>query len=345
MWEGLSDVRDWAAGIVRATAQPPEWVPIPADRASPPLDGGRLIPNGDYFQVRVLGTHLTYQREWFETYAPVLLVATEFSYDGENVTKPALIGPNMIEQLGRAAPLSTTISGTVVAGPHPLRGDTVTITVALYRVVKANIGAQFIDVVQGAAAVLDLAAGLAPYTALAKVVVSGVSAVTGGEKPLIARRDQFTKVTPGHFALIAPGANVVPENLYVKDGRLLEQVNGQWTDFRRADHVLYSIERVAAADIDVTQLALNRQWLAILDEANRSSTDDIWLSAKTKLSALVSQALTSPDLTFEHAEALEQEWTEKVKARKAKALARAAMGEHEGDSDVARGHALAILDL
>ena len=77
------------------------------------------------------------------------------------------------------------------------------------------MAAGFLDVLEGAAGALDLAAGLLPYTALATVVVRGVTSLTGGERALMARRDQFTAVTATYYALIDPTAEVDPESLHV----------------------------------------------------------------------------------------------------------------------------------
>jgi hypothetical protein len=341
----LNDLKEWIGTFVRAPAQPPLWGRVGAERVDEPVDGARLVADGDYFQIRVQRIHLAYEREWFEKFAPVLLVATEFSYDGQDITRPSVIGPSMIEQLGRAAPLSTTIAGTVVAGPHPMRAGGLSVTVALYRVARGNVVAPFLNVVEGAASALDLTAGLVPYAALARVVVTGVTALAGGDKPLVARRDQFTTVSPAYFALISPVAKVDLDSLYVRAGELMELIGGRMQPFRQADYVLYSIDRVDPKDVDVTQLPLHRQWLTVLDEANKASTAKIWESTKTNLSTLISMAFASPDLTYGHAEALEREWVDKTIQRRDRARARGMLGGPPSGLDQVRTRALAVLDL
>jgi len=248
----LDDLADWVRGLVRAEAQSPLWVVFSTD--PPGTETRRLAPGADYFRVRVHRIHLTYESQWFEKYSPMLLVATEFSYDGENVTHPAVIGPAMIERLGRTAPLSSTIAGSVVAGPHPLREGNVRVTVALHRVVRSNSSGEFLGLVEGAAKALDLIGGLTPYTALAKVVVGGVNALTGGDRALIARRDEFVPVVPSYYALISPTSTVDPRSLVVTNGELAQWTDGQLQPFRSADYVLYSIDRVGMEDIDITRL-------------------------------------------------------------------------------------------
>ena len=113
---------------------------------------------------------------------------------------------------------------------------------------------------------------------------------------------------------------------------------------RGADYVVYSVERVDAADVDVTRLALHRRWLEVLEEANRASTPEIWQSAKIRLSALVGAAFTSPDLTWHHAEQLEGEWTAKALSRRDRARRLGEMGG-PGQLQDARSRALAVLEL
>ena len=338
MSEGLDVLRSWVKGLARQEAEPPQWVRLPG-AGQPPL-----VPGEDYFRVRIRRVAVAYEREWLEKYAPMLVVATEFSYDGETITRPAVIGPSMIEQAGGPAPLSTTIADTVVAGPHPLRAGGVGVTVALHRVARGNVVGQLFDVVDGTAKALDLVGGITPYTTLARVVVSGITALTGGDRALVARRDQFTPVQPGDFALLSPRTKLDPAALSLVDGELHTLASGVSTPVRGTDYVVYSVERVAPSDVDVTRLGLHRRWLEVLDEANRASTPEIWQSTKVRLSALVSAAFTSPDLTWHHAEELETEWTAKAVSRRDRARRLGDMGGI-GELQDARSHALAILEL
>ncbi|RZT17542.1 hypothetical protein EV649_5090 [Kribbella sp. VKM Ac-2569] len=360
MLETLEDLKSWAGGLIRAEAAPPLWMRVPWERVDPKPFAQQLTPSDDYFCVRVCNMHLTYDREWLEEYQPLLLVAVEFSYDGEGVTKPAVIGPQLIERLGAAAPQATAIAGTVVAGPHPLREGSVTVTLALQRVLRRNVASGFLDVIEGAGKALNLAAGIAPFAALARVVTDGVSALTSAEGPVMARRDEFLPAVPGYFALIAPTAAVDLNQVGVIDGVLMEQRNGSVRPFRRADYVLYSIEPVGWNSIDVTRLPLYRQWLTVLSEANKAATPHVWESAKTNLSTLIAMAFASPDLTYGHAEVLESAWTDKAQRRRDSARRLGELGEkrpseavtedtqgtsrHELPEQV-RDRALAVLDL
>lgn len=343
--EALADLKDWVSGLTRAEATPPLWLRVPPERVAPSRSTQGLVPSADYFCIRVHHIHLTYGREWFEKYSPLLLFASEFSYDGQGVTRPAVIGPAMIEKLGSAAPQSTSIASTIVAGPHPLREGSVSVTLALHKVSRGNVAGQFLDVVEGAGKALDLLAGPTPYAALARVVVAGATALTAGEGPIVARRDEFLPVEPGYFALIAPKVQVDLQAIGVVDGVLMERLGDGLEPFKRADHVLYSIDPVSAKDVDVTRMPLHRQWLTVLSEANNATTPQVWESAKTNLSTLIGMAFTSPDLTYGHAEALEREWTKKALERRESAQRRGDMGGPPQVSDEIRDRALAVLEL
>ncbi len=140
------------------------------------------------------------------------------------------------------------------------------------------------------------------------------------------------------------GRRSTPPRYFLVDGELHTTVPGGSTPVRGADYVVYSVERVAPADVDVTRLGLYRRWLEVLDEANRASTPEIWQSTKVRLSALVSAAFTSPDLTWHHAEELETEWTARALSRRDRARQLGDMGGI-GELQDARSHALAILEL
>lgn len=344
MGNAWDDLRARIGGLVKAPAKAPLWTAIPPDRTDEPVDTAPLRPEVDYVRVRVHRVHLAIERVWLEQYAPLVMTAVDLSYDGQRITRPAVIGPAMFEQVGVQAPLRATVSGTVVAGPVPLQAGGISITVALHRVVHGNVANALFPVLDDATKALDFAAGLNPYLAVAKVVVGGIGALIGGERALMARRDELVTVTPGLFALIAPTTDVDVERLCVVKGELNEDRDGKLVPFSRADYVLYGVDRASPDDVDVTRLSLHQQWLAVLEEATKASTPEIWQSAKANLTALIGMAFRSPDLTYRHAEQLERQWVERVKARRARAQELGDLGGSTAQ-DVVRDRALAALRM
>ncbi len=342
MPNALSELKDWVRGVTRAEAKVPQWSPISPERIEAPPDHQPLRVNEDYFRVRVHRIHLRYEKEWLEKYAPVVLVATEFSYGGEDITRPTVIGPGMIDSLGWEAPLATTIEGSVVAGPHPVQAEGIAVSVVLARMSRGNVATDFLDVIEGASGALDLVAGLGPYTALAQVVVKGMRAVTGGDQTLVARRDEFTSVVPSYYALVAPSAKVDLKKLWVRNGELMHEKDNGLEPFRDGDYVLYSVERAPLEEVDITRLPLHKEWLSVLDGANKASTPELWEVARGRLISLVGMAFASPDLTYAHAEQLQDEWAKKAVTRRDAARKVGAMGGPATDIDK---RSLAILKL
>ncbi|WP_409467334.1 hypothetical protein [Streptomyces sp. HC307] len=332
-------------GLLRTPARPPLWVAIDPQRVDRPLSGGLLDPRRDYFAVRINRLHLGYEREWFTRYVPVVFAATEFSHDGTSTVAPAMVGPGLIEQLGGATPVGTVVADTRVAGPHPVPPEGVAVSVVLYRVEKEQLAQAFLDVVQSAAGALDLAAGIAPFTALAKVVVNGVTALVGGDQPVLARRDSFAPVTPGHYALVDDTGAVDPADLHVEHGELAQRVGGGLRPYRASDYVLYSIEGVPPTAVDLARLPLYRLWQDVMGQATTAVSDELWNGTKAIMSTLVGLLYASPDLTWEHARMLEQDWTQTMVTLREAAVRRAHLADDQQRPDMARSRALAVLDL
>ena len=338
----LDSARSLFNGLTRSAAQPPLFCAIPAGRVDEPLEEATLVGGRDYFEVRVVRIHLAWSRQWLNQYAPMVVAATEFSYDGAVTVAPVVVGPGTVERLGTAVPDSTVLAGTRIAGPHPLMGSGFAVTVVLHRVDRGQVLEPFLRVLEQAGAALNLAVGLAPYTAVANVVLNGVTAITGGDRPLLARRDDFSEVAGGYYALVDGDGQVDPDDLAIRRGEL---VLGAAEEPLRRDYVLYSIARVEPSEVDITRLPLYRVWRSVLEEASKASTNDVWKSAKTNMAALVGMLFTSPDLTWAHAEQLEEEWVGKLQTLRKRAVRLGTLGPGEATLDRARARSLAVLDM
>lgn len=332
-------------GLLRTPTRLPLSVLIDPEQVDRPLPGGRLDPRRDYFEVRINRLHLGYEREWFSRFVPVVFVASEFSHDGAPTAVPALVGPGLIERFGGITPVGSIVANSRVAGPHPVPPGGVAVSVVLYRVEKGQVTQALFDVVEGAAGALDLTAGTLPYTALAKVVVNGVTALVGGDQPLLGHRNHFDPVTPGYYALIDDAEGIDPADLHIKDGDLALREGGLLEPYRASDYVIYSIAQVRPQDVDVTRLPLNRTWQDVVRQATTATSKDLWRGTKATMSTLVGQLYASPDLTWEHAQALEREWTQDMLALRDRAVRRAHLADERRPPDLARSRALSVLDL
>jgi hypothetical protein len=281
-------------------------------------------------------------REWLSEYAPVALAAAEFSYGGQDVVVPTVIGPQMIEKLGMAAPDAAVIANTRVAGPHPLHGQ-VKVSVVLHRVERGRIYEPLLSAIEGATTALELAAGIAPYANVARVVLSGVGAITGGDRPLLGRRDEFQPVEPGVFALIDPEAKVDESSLSVEDRSLLHK--GE--ELEGVDYLLYSIRRVPPEEVDVTRLPFQPLWKSVLDDAAKSAQQQFWDSAKANMAVLLGMLYNSNDLTPAHRDALIDERIETMKAlhEQAVAVSKLSRGQAQPAVDEVQSRSFAVLEL
>jgi hypothetical protein len=282
------------------------------------------------------------ERVWLGEYSPVALAAAEFSYGGEKVVVPNVIGPQMIEKLGMPAPDDAVIANTRVAGPHPLHGQ-VEVSVVLHRVERGRIYEPLLGAIEGASTALDLAAGIAPYAQVARVVLSGVGAITGGDRPLLGRRDEFQPVEPGVFALVDPDAGVDEESLSVEDGNLLHK--GE--EIKGADYVLYSIRRVPPEEVDVTRLPFQPLWRSVLDDAAKSAQQQFWDSAKANMAVLLGMLYNSHDLTPAHRDALIDERIATMKALHEQAVNVSKLSRPEAQPalDEVQARSFAVLEL
>ncbi|MEU5958607.1 hypothetical protein [Streptomyces sp. NPDC047525] len=304
------------------------------------------MPDQDYFEVCIERVHLAHGKEWLSTFAPMVVATTEFSYDGMRTLVPAVVGPKLLEHLGMGAPPDAVVAGTRVAGPYPVRPGGVAVAVVMHRIEQKQLLTPVLEAVEGVSAALSLAAGVAPFTAVARVLLNGVTALTGGDSPLLGRRDQFGHTQPGYFALLDPDAGCDPARLWVRQGALvLKEVDGSFTPLLNADYVLYRIGQVDQTEVDVTALALYRAWGLVVQEAARAHSDGVWESAKVRMSALVAMLYSSPDLTWSHADTLQREWTQRMKDLRASAIARSELSGEAGDMDRIREHAMSVLDL
>ena len=338
--------------LQRSPAQSPSWVPIPQERVDEPANlGSALQANKQYFRIRVNEIYLTYQRQWFAQYDPMVLVVSEFSYAGQQTVVPFVVGPTMIEKLGSEVPAGMVFAGTNVAGPHPYRGGDISVTVILYQTQRQNYARELLGLIENTATVLDLVVPLSTYIKIASVVLDGVESLTGTDSttnPLIGRRDVFSPVKPGYFVLTnAPMSSL--NNLWVRNGQLVQGPNlAEANRFRGAEYVLYSVATTQRDDVSV--LPFFPTWQRVLEEVVKSSEEPIWRNTKANMAALLGMLYTSPHLTETHAAELGDEWTETIRTLHNRAVRLSNLSEARqpaaaSELDHVRAKAVSVLDM
>jgi len=307
--------------VRQSPAQRPSRIAIPRNNIDVGASlGGPFTRDSHYFQVEVNEMFLTYEREWFSTYDPMVLVVSEFTYDKRVEAVPYVVGPTMMERyVKEKMPTGMVFSNTRVAGLHPYRGDRLSLTVVLYRVRRENYARKFLRVIESASTALDFATGLSAYVKVGGTVLDGVEALLemGDTEPVLGWRQELGQAgggfEPGYFALVAPTESEPdPNKMGVIDNRL---VYGASRDdarpFQNADYVLYSV-RQAKARFDLDTLPIYPLWEQVVRAATVAD-DKYWLNAKANMAALYQAMLLSPDLTSQHALELAEEYREKMR--------------------------------
>jgi hypothetical protein len=341
------------SSVQASPSQPTHFVPIRADHTdSVDSTGGSITANEHYFEVRINELYLTNKREWFITYDPMAIALVEYRYAGQPIALPFVVGPSMIEKVGNKLPQGMVFADTKVAGPQPYRGDGLAVSFILYRLKRDDMLRRLLRVVESASRTLDFTGATSVYAKVADTVLDGIEEITGTDgaaNPVLGRRQDFRPVECGYYALIDGAAPPPPQDrLWVRRRQLLL---GDRLDiaeaFRSADYLLFSVSSVKREDI--SGLPFYATYIQVMDEAQRANRQDVWESAKVKMSSLYSLLHASPDLTRGQAEELTKQWTSEMVALRNRAIALSKLGPGEvADTPEAaedRVRALEILKL
>jgi hypothetical protein len=307
--------------IHQSPAQIPSRITMPRDH----IDEGEKLgvafqPDEYYFQVRVNEMYLTYGREWFSKYDPMVFVVSEFTYDEKVEAVPFVVGPMMMEKYGMKIPTGMIFSNTRVAGLHPYRGGRLTLSVVLYRIQRENYARKLLQIVESAASALDFSTALSSYVKIASVVLDGVEALLGlgHTTPLIGLRKEFDPdaddiLEPNYFALIdMPESELDANKLWVRDHQLIYGKSLAAAEpFREADFVLYSITQTPERS-DETNLPFYPLYERVKQEATVPE-ENSWKRAKSNLLTLYQTLVLSPDLTRGQADKLNKKYIDEIK--------------------------------
>jgi hypothetical protein len=263
-----------------------------------------------YFQVRVNEMYLSYDRQWFSNYEPMLFTATEFLYGGERHTVPTLVGPQLMPKLPTGElPARMVFANTRVAGLHPYRGGRLVLTVILYRSERDNVAQSMLKLIENTAGALDFTHAVDIYVKVATVALDGIQALLGLGKlqPLLGIRREFD---PDADALLMPGYYVLcnrtdldETKMWVKEGKWLYGDDLASAASRSGDdYVLYSVVQTPERS-DADALPFYSLYQQAKQQATQP-TKESWDVAKANLAAVHQMMVTSPDLTPEQASAL-----------------------------------------
>ena len=286
-------------------------IPIPSNRVTNSGNTAeRFQPKKQYFAVVINEMFLTQARQLWNEYDPMVLVVSEFTYNGQRNTVPVVVGPSLIQTKLEQVPNGMAITDTMVAGIHPYVGGKFALTVILAQVKRQSYARKLLQIVETVAQAFPQGAALETHLKVAGAVMDGVDALFGMDdtKPIAGHRWEYNDgispwLEPGFFALIDADVNDVDEDqLSVEKGRLYDKVTGAPSAFRKANFLLYSL-RVVETRNDIEELPFYPLFQKALHAA-ASTEDGSWDRAKAALVTLYQEMLSSSDLTFAQVEQL-----------------------------------------
>jgi hypothetical protein len=313
--------------VIRIVPTPPV-APAPPHEASAPAGTTAPVPlktDRDYWQVRIAEMFLHDATGWLNTYDPLVVVISEFTYEGTQHAVPKLVGPGMLAELGGAKePLGMVYRDTRVAGLHPYLGGRINLALVLCRAKRSDVARTLLTVLESAGAALDLAAQLNPYLRIGKVVLDGLDRLRSSNDiaPIAGTRQEhdpdggdylgpmrlFVASAPEHGRVALINGKIVDDERGLPiDGDRLMWVHDQlcylWTDnlcypYRASDFVVAEL-LATPARTDLSLLPIWPAWQQVLRDASCGTAQGLEL-AQTGLKALYQQMLHSPDMTRAH---------------------------------------------
>lgn len=289
-----------------------------------------FISNQQYFEVVINEMYLSYKRKWLNEFDPMVFVTTEFEYAGAKSTVPFVVGPSLVSKKEQKLPEGQgfIFKNTTVAGLHPIKGNSVSITLVLNRIPGQNPLRKVLSVVEKIAGTYtkEFQAIASGYLKVADVVLQGIDMLTGSNevKAIVGIRDEYSydDLKPGYFALINEEEEQFdPDKFFVKGKGLHYGDDLKSSEpFRSDDYVFYSL-RSEPARRDIETLPMFHVWKEINNSVSkiyRKLTDEEKKLYRGQLLSLGSNLMFSPDLTEPQANKLWEEYSGKLEKEIAK---------------------------
>jgi hypothetical protein len=300
----------------------PKAIIITPARCSPPGSSGADIQRDkSYITLTVNELFLANARKGWVNYQPMVVFATSFIQGNATITVPAVVGPSLFERPGQRLPQGLLLNDIEVAGPVPYRGGPLTISVVLYRLKHSNHARDLLQLVEGVSKAIGPTADLGMLSKVGGTLLDGLESLLGlgDTEPVMGQRFTLSPVGPGgvktfYAALIDSGTPLMRETLSVDLGRLRSGNVPDTIPFTEADYVLYSLS-APTRRTDESTLPFYPLYERAKQNAFRGGEDN-WKAAKATFSEVWQQMMVSPDLTFEQAEELFEEWKKQLLAEK-----------------------------
>jgi hypothetical protein len=276
--------------------------------------------NQQYFTVRINEMHLEENREWWATFDPLVVVVVDFNYGHESITVPRIIGPELIKQRSSddRARHGTVLLDTRVTGPHPYKGGDITISVAFYRIKRADHPARLLKVVDSLSSAVGRPSEIQTVTKIGGALLTGLEGLLElDETTYIAGHrismsgSALDPLRAGFSALITPPIPDISE-LLVRDRRLRLKSNVGDKPYHGSDFVLWSITgEDERGDENLPFYSLKEEALAAISEG-----EDGIRRGKGNLISAYQQMRRSHDVTAKEAARLLDKWCDEFEEEK-----------------------------
>jgi hypothetical protein len=184
--------------------------------------GYRIAPESMSFTLRLNEMYLAENRQWWVTFDPLVVIVSEFTYGGENIAVPCIVGPGLIPdpQNAGASKYGTVLEDTLIAGPHPYRGGDVVISVRFYRVQRDNFVRSVLRTVEALSKLSANLYQLETSAAVGGAILTSIEGLLGLSTTvcLAAYRGSLVRSLTRPFAaqclaLLTPSASELPSAL------------------------------------------------------------------------------------------------------------------------------------
>lgn len=273
------------------------------------LDQNEFIPSENYLNITISEVWLSIKSKLWDKVEPMVFVATEILYlnpdkgQAEKITLPLVIGQNLLGNLGGSTlptPEGVSYQNTAVIGPIPFIGGPVTWTIILYQVPSGNSAGAMLQLLDTISGTIVSFTGLETFINVFQAILRGFKMLLETKKPipLLGKRVVFQVnspfvLKPGYFVIInAPEESISVENLWVKDGRLLEGSSIQNArPFTKHDFILFNVAASRQREDDMS-LDFYPYFRKAIELIPTNLT-----KAAINMQTLVQEIFNSPDLT------------------------------------------------
>jgi len=290
-----------------------DWMfePLLAAQVPDRLSHARLDPDQGYVSVFLRSMRITNVRKGLSKFfgtvhssITVLHMGEEGKAEFQSVVTPNELKDQDVKHLDRVVARNLRL-----LGPVPYRGGDLEMEIGLFSIKSADLAAPYLTLLESLASTAGVAylSAAMPFVGPIK---EGIALLTGGSDETVLEIGLSTIFAPaetGHFFVMRAEAGTVdPSSLHLDDAyRLVDESNRPIQDY---PYMVLACEVSSRRDDWVTIPEVKRAY----DDLQRAVRSGKLEDAEEAFGVFRRTALTSPDLLFNHAQALVAEVEERM---------------------------------